>query len=248
VETTPDGFRYWARSPIPAWYYNIVCDLTATTSRYGKSVTAVKVGGVAITAGMSYPYPMPADAARLQTDLRAAGYTGALVTSSTGSLTLDITNHNYSNNNYNRDNLPFTLSGGNVTQVRTVNNAIIPLAYPYAMPAAAATLQADLRAAGQSGAVVRLYGDSWTVFLPNRPAANNLARQLQVDFDPGDPYPSWNMFGTYEGLMPDNFVTGTSGNVRPGVGGAQIPEANKQFGRMQVTPGPNYQYYGDTPP
>jgi hypothetical protein len=244
VETTPDGFRYWARSPIPAWWSNVVCDLTLTANNYGKSITGISVGQVPVS--LAYPYAMPSQAATLQTALRAAGYTGAVVSSVSKPLAVGIKNHTSSG----LQPLTATMSGTNVTMVQDVygNNITAGMSYPYSMPSQKAALQTALRAAGKSGAVVKLYADEWTIFLPDRPAANPAARQFMLTYTPDDPYPAWDVFGNYVGIASDIQTTGTFTNVRPGVGGAQIPEANKQFGRMQVTPGPNYQYYGDTPP
>jgi hypothetical protein len=109
--------------------------------------------------------------------------------------------------------------------------------YPYAMPAQAATLQADLRAAGQSGAVVKLYGDAWTILLPDRPCPTPDYRASIADITPDDPYPAWDFFETYLGELPDTAVVGTSGNIRPGGGGGVIPEALKQFARLKITRG-----------
>jgi hypothetical protein len=245
VETTPDGFRYWARSPIPAWYYNIVCDLTLTCDNYGKSITAISVAQAAVSLP-GYPYAMPSQAATLQTHLRSAGFTGAVVSNVSKPLVATAKNHTIDGTKA----MHVDMSGTNVTMVRDGYGANITagMSYPYSMPSQQAALQAALRAAGHSGAVVVIYADEWTIFLPNRPAANNAARQFMLTYTPGDPYPSWDMFGNYQGLAAADARVGTFTNVRPGVGGAQITEANKQFGRMQVTPGPNYQYYGDTPP
>jgi hypothetical protein len=244
VETTPDGFRYWARSPIPAWWYNVVCDLTLTSNRYGKSITGLSIGQVPISLP-GYPYAMPSQAATLQTHLRAAGYTGAVVSSVSQPLTVGAKNHTIDGTKA----LHITQSGSNVTMVRDNygTNITSGMSYPYSMPSQRASLQTALRAAGQSGAVVMLYGDEWTIFLPDRPAASPAQRQNLVTITPDDPYPAWDRFGTYLGNQSAAAVAGTSGNVRAS-GGGSTPEANKQFGRMQVTPGPNYQYYGDTPP
>jgi hypothetical protein len=240
-EADGDDYIYWARMNVPIWYYNVVVDLTATSTRYGKSITDISIGGIAVSLP-GYPYAMPADAAELQADLRANGYPGAVVSSVAAGLSLDIINHTYADNSYNRFVLQATLSGTNVTEVRSGGTLITLPSYPYSLPSQAATLQADLRSAGQTGAVVRLYGDAWTILLPDRPAADLLQRQEVITFTPGDPFPYWNFFGEYQGLVPDNTLTAEVGNIRPGVGDAVLTEALKQFGRFQLSAGPNHLY------
>lgn len=227
--TNGDGSKtYWARCSVPLYWKNTLVDLTATTARHGKSITDLKVGTV--TVALSYPYAMPADAARLQADLRAAGYPGAVVSNVPAALSVEVIRHYYASNSYNRVPLAVTFSGGNVTMVKTVTGTNISLPYPYAMPAQAATLQADLRTAGQTGATVRLFADAWTIFLPDRPAAGMNQRLFSITFTPADPHPEWDMFGTSLGDVPDNTVTGTHGNVRS-AGGTPRNEAGKQFFR-----------------
>ncbi len=230
-------FEYWSRSTDPIWYYNIVCDLALASNRYGKSITGLRIGLVDISLP-GYPYAMPAQAATLQADLRAAGYAAATVTSTAASLSVGIINHTVDG----RMSLLVTLSGASVTEVRSNAGALIPLpSYPYAMPAQRATLQADLRAAGQSGAVVMLYGDAWTISLPDRPAAAPAQRQTVATITPDDPYPAWDMFDAYLGDQSAAGVAGTHSNVRAGVGLPTLPEANKQFARLKITPGTRYQ-------
>jgi len=230
-------FEYWSRCLQPIWYYNIIVDLTITSNRYGKSITGLSIGGVPVTSGMSYPYAMPSQAATLQTHLRAAGYTGATVTSVTAPLTVGAINHTIDG----RKTMSVTMSGSNVTMVRDNygTNITSGMSYPYAMPSQRAALQTALRAAGQSGAVVMLYGDAWTLSLPDRPAASNLQRQSSISITPDDPYPSWDMFGTYLGNQSAAAVDGTSGNVRAS-GGASLVEALRQFARLKITRGTRY--------
>jgi hypothetical protein len=116
-------------------------------------------------------------------------------------------------------------------------------AYPYAMPAARATLQSALRTAGHSGAVVTLYGDEWTIFLPDRPAANNTDRQFSLTYTPDDPYPAWDMYLNYLGNQSAAAELGTFGNVRPAVGSGVALEANKQFARLRIRAGTRYDPY-----
>jgi hypothetical protein len=241
-EASGADWTYWARLNTPLYWKSIITDLTATTNRYGKSITDIKIGNVTVSLP-NYPYAMPGSAATLQTDLRAAGYTGAVVSNVSAALSIDATNYVYSSGSYQVLPLPVTLSGSNVTLVKTNTGTNISLpGYPYSMPSQLATLQADLRAAGQSGATVRLYGDAWTVFLPDRPAASPTNRQYQIVFTPDDPHPEWDFFGTYLGNVSDNTITGTSGNIRPGVGSSTLTEASKQFARLKLTAGPNYLY------
>lgn len=237
VVANGDGtWTYWSRALVPLWWFNVLADLTLTSDGYGKSITQLSVGQVPVTLP-GYPYAMPAQAASLQADLRANGYPGAVVSSVAAPLTVGIKNHTVDGTRIYRA----TLSGSTVTGVGDQFLASIPLpGYPYAMPAQQATLQSDLRAAGHSGAVVKLYGDNWTIVLPDRFAASPPQRNSAAEIIPGDPYPAWNMFEEYIGLQPDTTVTGTSGNIRPGGGGGVIPEALKQFARLKITRGTRY--------
>lgn len=227
---------YWSRSTVPIWWFNVLADLTLTSNRYGKSITGLSIGNVPVS-GLSYPYAMPSQAATLQTHLRAAGYTGALVSSVAAPLTVGIFNHTQSG----KLPLAVTMSGTDVTLVKTNTGSNISLPYPYSMPSQRAALETDLRAAGQSGAVVMLYGDEWTIFLPDRPSASPLQRQFQATITPDDPYPAWDFFGTYLGFLPANLIDGTSGNIRPG-GGAVQEEARRQFARLKITSGSRYNH------
>lgn len=237
-EATGDNWIHWARFGKPIWYYNVISDLSLSCDRYGKSITEIRVGNVPISLP-SYPYAMPSQAATLQTHLRSAGYTGAVVSNVTNAISVEINNH------IQGAKLPYqvTLSGSNVTQVR--DNYATPISlpsYPYAMPAARATLQADLRTAGHTGAVVKLYGDEWTIFLPDVPSTNPQDRAFQITFTPTDPFKVWDFFGTYLGELPDSTADGTHDNIRPGVGQPELFETARQFGRIEITPGPNYLY------
>lgn len=127
------------------------------------------------------------------------------------------------------------MSGTNVTDVKDSGVTVSLPGYPYSMPSQRATLQTDLRNAGKSGAVVRLFGDTWTLFLPDRSATRNV-RDYAVTFTPGDPFPTWDMFGNYQGeitdtIVTDTIVTGTSGNVRT-PGGSPLSEAVRAFARI----------------
>lgn len=238
VVNNGDGtYTYWHRTTVPIHYFNVLVDLTITSNRYGKSITGLSIGQVPISLP-GYPYAVPSQAATLQADLRAAGYTGAVVSSVAAPISVGIKNHT------NGATLPLgvTLSGSDVTLVKTNTGTNISLpSYPYSMPSQRAALQTDLRAAGQSGAVVMLYGDEWTIFLPDRPAASPVQRQNSVTITPDDPYPAWDMFGTYLGDQPANLINGTAGNVRPG-GGAVKAEALRQFARLKITSGSRYNH------
>lgn len=236
-----DGtWTYWSRAAIPRLWKYVTIDETATTSRYGKSITAIHFFGAHLALA-NYPYAMPAAAAALQADLRTLGFAGATVTSTSAALSVEVKRH-YLADNYTVLSYPVTLSGSDVTEVRTNTGTLIPLSYPYAMPAAQATLQADLAAAGHSGAVVKLFGDEWEIFIPDRSTILN-NRRLVITIDPGDPFPVWNFFGEYQGLNPDNIIEGTFSNLRATTGLAPLDEAGKQFGRLKITAGTRYDPY-----
>jgi len=206
-------------------WQEIMIDLTATSARYGKSITGLTIYGAPVSLP-NYPYDMPSEAAQLQTDLRANGYPGAIVSSIAAPLSVGVRNCTPGLAKI----LPVTLSGSSVTAVMD-DGVMIPLpGYPYAMPGQRAALQDSLRSAGKSGAVVRLFGDAWTLFLPNRPAVGQV-RYFHVTFTPGDPYPYWDTFGVYQGELADNISTGSSGNVRTPAGDP-LAEAPKAFARV----------------
>ena len=227
TETLPDGRKKWfARyQTTPIWWFDVMVDLTASSDLYGKSVTEISVLGAPVSLP-HYPYAMPSQAATLQADLRAAGYTGAVVSSVSGPLVA--TAHNHLSDGVKT--LYVTMSGTNVTAVEDFSGPISLPSFPYSMPSQRAALQADLRAAGKSGAVVMLHGDTWTITLPNRIATGN-NRPYGVTFSPGDPFPGYDFFGVYQGEAPANFLQGTSGNVRT-PGGAPLQEAQRGFARV----------------
>lgn len=238
VEDHGDGTRtYWSRSLVPVWWYNVITDLTTTVNRYAKSITGITIGGAPVSLP-GYPYAMPASAATLQTHLRAAGYSGAVVSNVAAPLTVGIVNHQQAG----RGTMPVTMSGTNVTMVQWQGSNISLPGYPYAMPAQHGALQTALRNAGFSGAVVSLYGDEWTIFLPDRPAANNSQRETTTTFTPDDPYPAWDFFGTYIGFQAANAQSGTSSNLRSGVGSSPLSEAASQFARLKISGGSRYNH------
>lgn len=228
TETLGDGRKKWfARyETTPIWWVDVMIDLTLTSDRYGKGITAVEVLGSSVSLP-NFPYDMPADAAQLQTDLRAAGFTGALVSSVSGSLVAKAKDHISSGTK----TLAVTMSGTNVTAVAEIGGSTISLpSYPYSMPSQRAALQADLRTAGKAGAVVMLYGDSWTIELPDRIAVGNY-RPFDVTITPDDPFPGYNFFGDYIGLLTTTLIKGDSGNVRTPTGDP-LNEAERAFARI----------------
>lgn len=223
--------QYWARSTAPHRWFQVLVDLRATTTRYGKTITGLELQGIPISLPR-YPYSMPSQAALLQADLLAAGYTGSTVTNTAHALSVTIYNHHPTG----RKLLPVTMSGTNVTAVQD-NGSTIPLpGYPYSMPSAKATLQTHLRNAGYGGAVVNLFADEWSVFIPNR-SANDRNRNLNLTISPGDPYPVWDMFGNYQGDAPATGVTGYPENLRD-PSGSPLLEHDRQFARLGMTRGP----------
>ena len=229
------GWEYRGRSLVPSKWKNVMCDLTISSARGGKSIDSLTVKNAPVSLP-GYPYPMPAAAATLQSHLRAAGFPGALVTVATRPQTFGIRNHTPTI----AAMLQVVSGVGGVTSVRAYSGGAwnhIPLpAYPYAIPSSQSTLQSHLRAAGFTGAVVRLFASEWTIQLPNIPAGA-FDRNISLTFTPPDPAPYWDSFGVYQGLTPDNGASGDSGNVRTPAG-APLAEAARQFARLRVTPTP----------
>ena len=229
-----DGtWEYWGRAFVPVYWETVLVDLTAVTTRYGKSITGVSVMSVPVSLP-NFPYAMPAAAATLQADLRTAGDTGATVTTTSGTLTATAQNHTVGGIRP----IVLTQSGGAVTAASSQGSSISLPSFPYALPAAAATLQADLRTAGHTGAVVMLHQDSWTILLPDRTAVAT-QREFSLTITPGDPFKSWDTFGNYQGENPANQIKGTSGNLRT-PGGAPLEEAGRQFARLKISAGTRY--------
>jgi hypothetical protein len=226
-ETMANGWKKWFVRciSVPVWWKSMLIDLTAVSNRYGKAITGLTIYRTPVSLP-NYPYDMPGEAAQLQTDLRAAGYAGATVSSVSAPLTVQVRNHTSNGAAV----LAVTQSGTNVTAVADNGVTIALPGYPYSMPGQRATLQTALRNAGKSGAVVMLFGDEWTIFLPNRTATGNV-RDFAVTFTPGDPFPTWDMFGNYQGEALANVVNGASLNVRTPTG-APLLEAMKAFARI----------------
>lgn len=224
-----DGtWTYWARADIPVYWMEVMVDYGIICSRYQKSITAITVAGVLLS--LDYPYAMPSDAATLQADLRTAGFPGALVSVTTAGMTVDIANHTP----YTDTPLVPTMLGYTVTDVTYQGSSVSLPSYPYAMPASRATLQADLRTAGITAAVVMLYGDEWEILLPDV-AATGDTRDFTAAITPDDPHPHWGgLTNTYLGEIANATVTGSAGNVRTPEGDPLL-EAGSQFFRMKIS-------------
>jgi hypothetical protein len=229
-------YTYWGRSKVPRLWKYVTVDETLTSDRANKSITMLNLFGANITAGMSYPYAMPSQAATLQAHLIAAGYTGTVVSNVAKSMSVVVTNWT----NGGADDFPVTLSGSNVTMVKNASGANISLpGYPYAMPAQITNLQAALIAAGFPYASARVFGDEWTIFIPNRNAILN-QRQFIATISPADPYTYQGPTGT--GTDAGSTLTGTVSNIRATTGLAPLSEAPNQFARLGASRGPNHLY------
>lgn len=225
-------WQYWGRLPIPQKWYDIQSDLRVTTDRSGKSITAIKLGATTPTTISlpNYPYDIPADAAQLETDLIAAGYDAEV---SSTSAALEARGFNYVAETVQKV-LNCEMDGTDVVAVR-LGTSTTPISlpnYPYSMPTDRATLQSDLRAAGQTKAVVTLHADTWEILLRDRPNE----RFMTVEFTPGDPYATYDFFGNYLGDAPANAVNSTEENLRDPLGNPLV-EASKQFARIAIRRG-----------
>ena len=233
----PDGngdYTYWARSIHPRIWKYVTIDLTLASDRHSKSITALKLFGATIPLP-GYPYSMPAQASALQSDLLAAGFTGATVSSVSHPMTVVVKNHT----NTGDQVFDVTLSGSNVTAVKNASGSTIPLAYPYAMPSQATTLRSALVSAGYPYASVRVFGDEWTIFIPDRATVFN-QRDFSASITPADPYTYQGLTGT--GTDAGSLLFGSAVNLRATTGLTPLEEAPRQFARMAVSPGPNYQF------
>lgn len=231
-----DVWVYWARAKVPSYWETTLRDFRIGGDNYGKSITEIYLYDNNISLS-GYPYAMPADKARLQADLRAAGYTGATVTSASAALTAKAINYTIDG----RKTLVVTQSGTNVTAVAPGGGGTISLpAYPYAMPSQRAALQSALRTAGYAGAVVTLFADSWEIFIPNRSISGKNHR-FSLLFTPADPFKAWDFYGNYVGELPGNAILGGPENVRT-PSGDPLQEAARQFFRLEVSAGPNNKY------
>lgn len=236
-------YEYWSRSVIPRIWQNVMIDLTATTDRHAKTITGIELFKSLLP--LNYPYS-PAEIAdgTLQADLRnpsLGNIPGAVVSVVTGTLRATGQWHVAGTG---RRVLYVTMVGSNVTDVR-MDGATLPIAYPYAMPSQHAALQTALTAACGGGtnnlAVIMLHSDTWTITLPDLPATGT-NRSLIINIDPGDPFPTWDMFGNYQGLSAAAAIAGSSGNVRTPAG-APLQERNRQFARLKISAGTRYDPY-----
>lgn len=222
-------WQYWARLPIPQRWLDIQSDLRITSDRYGKSITALNFTAALTPISLpNFPYAMPADAATLEADLISEGYVGSEVTVTSAALVAKAYNHTQT-----KRLLPVTMTGTNVTAVHDNGSFISLPGYPYSMPSQRATLQADLRAAGKTYAVVTLYADQWDILIPDLPHI----RTASITFTPGDPFAGWDFYGNYTGEQPANTTKSTEENLR-NPGGDPLLEAAKQFARIAITRGP----------
>lgn len=234
VDNGDGTWTYWSRCTQPRIWKHITIDETITSTRYAKTITGLQLFQMNIATGMSYPYAMPADAARLQADLRAAGYPGATVTSVPRALSVKVTNWI----SEGTQNFSVTLTGSTVTQVRNATNTPISLpGYPYSVPSQIPNLQADLIAAGYPYIGVRAYGDEWTIFIADLSTTFS-NRRFIATISPADAQTYQGIFGN--GYDPGNLVEGTFSNVRANTGLAPLTEASKQFARLGITPGTRY--------
>ncbi len=226
-----DGtFTYWSRCIQPNFYFNVLADFSLICNRYGKSLESLNLMGTDL-ALPHFPYALPADAAVLQADLVALGYTGATVRSTSAPITASGIEHESGINLVIR----LTVSSGQVTEAKNVAGVHISLpGYPYALPSDVATLQADLRSNGFPGAVVKMWGDEWTITMPNVSTPDN-QRFFSGTISPGDPYPYWDAFGVYQGLNSDTYVSGLPSNVRDLDGNPLEENLAKNFARLRIS-------------
>lgn len=226
-QTLGDGRKKWfARyETTPIWWNDVMVDLSVTSDLYGKSVTGLTIYRTAVSLP-NYPYALPSQAATLQADLRAAGYTGAVVTTSSASLVATAKWHTQAG----AKKLDVTMSGSNVTDVKWLGSTV-GSGYPYSMPSQKSALASMLTSAlggdANNKAVVMLHAGEWSIVLPDRIAAGNV-RDILLSISPGDPFPTWDMFGSYQGLAAADAIPGICDNVRTPTG-APLSEAMRAF-------------------
>jgi hypothetical protein len=108
VEDLLDGRKkHFARASVPVYWVATMDDLRLSSNRQGKSITAVSLMETPLSLA-NFPYEMPADAAQLQTDLRAIGLDDSTVSVTTAALTVVVRNH---------------VSGGTTVMVVTMSGA-----------------------------------------------------------------------------------------------------------------------------
>lgn len=230
VEDLMDGTkRHFARASVPVFWIETMVDLRISSNRQGKSITAIHLLETTLALA-NYPYEMPADAAQLQTDLRALGLDDSTVSVTTAPLTVQVKNHTSGGTPV----MSVTMDGADVTAVGFFGDSPLDLpGYPYTMPTDRADLQADLRANGAEGAVVKLFDDVWEIFIPDQLATGNL-RPITLDFTPNDPYPAFDFTGASIGEGNDSVAVGTFENVRDPEGDP-LREEIRAFAVMRIT-------------
>ena len=232
-EDLGDRIKWFARFETAAIIrYSATIDHRLTCARVGKTITAVSVLGSAVTLP-NFPYDIPADITQLQTDLVAAGFTGATVTNSTGSWLAEIRNYD-KGGEHGGNPVRFvpTWSGADITALAnaTAGGTTVSLPnFPYTMPGDESLLEADLVAAGFTYAQVTLYKDEWEIFIPDL-VTTGAERRFEVTITPSDPMQLWTYFGTDNGINPQTLLTGQVENVR--IGGAGADEALRAFARV----------------
>jgi hypothetical protein len=228
-ETLGNGWKKWfCRCVVmPAWWIDVMVDLTVTSDRYGKSITAMQVFRMPIS--LNYPYtPTEIADGTLEADLQTQ-FPGATVDVVSGPLIATAKWHTPGA----AITLGVTMSGSNVTDV-TYQGSTVGTGYPFAMPsqkdALATMLTSALGGDPLFKAVVMLHGDSWTITLPDLVTTGQI-RDFILTISPDDPFPAWDAFLQYHGLMSAAGVVGASGNVRTPAG-APLQEAARAFARV----------------
>lgn len=229
VEISPGVWKYEIYCEMPRIWREVNADFRFTCSRYDKEITNIFFREADVV--LDYPYAMPADSARLVADLKAQfGTNQVTCTVTSNPISVMIKDHRPKGAYV----LTPTMSGANVTDI-TYHSSSIPLpSYPYAMPAAKDTLQADLRAAGYNGAVVTLFGDEWEIMIL-RQQFNDKNRQMKVTIAPSDPYPFWDVYENYQGENSNDLLSGHPENITD-IYGQPLAEYQKQFYRLKLSP------------
>ena len=85
-----------------------------------------------------------------------------------------------------------------------------------------------------------LFGDEWTITLPDIETTFD-ERQFGLTISPDDPRPAFYL-GEYVGESGQVAVVGDFTNLRATTGLDPLTEAKRQFARLGITRGPNYQF------
>jgi hypothetical protein len=231
-ETLSGGKKKWfARyDATPVFWRSTLIDVTIQSDLHAKSITSL-TSFLTPQSLPNFPYAMPSQAAVLQADLRAAGFTDATVTYDEAPIVARARNYTVNGAILIR----LTHVGNAVTNARPANTGVtIALPnYPYVLPGDAAQLQTDLRDAGFSYTTVTLHAGTWTILLPNR-LASDLTRSVDCTYLPADPIAAWDFFGNYLGMRDNNTVYSSFDNVRA-PDGAPYVEAFTGFARVRLT-------------